>query len=460
VNFSVLLVDDDVLFASTVQQFLARDGIRVEVAHSLSEARPKLGQQSPLVLLDTQLPDGLGSSLVPAIRSACEWARVIVVTGSPAIDNAIEALRMGIDDYLLKPVDLEALRLAVLRSRSALVDERVAAVERWRRTQLKTQSELISRGAWFSGQHQLLQRAAASTFPIVLRGETGCGKTQLARYIHSISPRAGGPFLSLNCASIPESLIESELFGHERGAFTGAAQAKEGLFELAEGGTLLLDEIGEMSLSAQSKLLTVLEDGLVRRVGGTSTKRCDVRIIAATHVDLRQATRQHAFRDDLRYRLEVVSLLVPPLRERLDELEQLIAHWLERLRPQRNYHVPDSEIQLLKQYAWPGNLRELRNVLERALLVADTPMLLPSRQLDMAPVPHQSLTLPPLTLAELEQRRIGEALQAAAGSRNETAAALGISLATLRRKLKFLPAAQAPSLKDQSALKRQNERSH
>ncbi len=447
-NFSVLLVDDDVLFATTVQQFLARDGIQVELAHSIAEAKPKLGQQSPLVLLDAQLPDGLGSSLVPAIRAACEWARVIVVTGSPAIDNAIEALRMGIDDYLLKPVDLEALRLAVLRSRAALVEERVAAVERWRRSQLRSESDVISRGAWFSRQRQLLERASASTFPIVLRGETGCGKTQLARYIHSISPRAAGPFLSLNCASIPESLIESELFGHERGAFTGATQAKEGLFELAEGGTLLLDEIGEMSLNAQSKLLTVLEDGLVRRVGGTSTKRCDVRIIAATHVDLSQATRQHAFREDLRYRLEVVSLVVPPLRERLDEFEQLIAHWLERLRPQRAYHVPDSEIQLLKQYAWPGNLRELRNVLERALLVADTSTLLPSRHLEMAASPIQAQTLPPVTLAVLERRRINEALQSAGGSRIHTAAALGISLATLRRKLKQTPSVEERSFED------------
>ncbi len=434
--FSLLIVDDDILFAESVREYLRRDAIAVEVAHSLSEAMVKLEARFPLVVLDHQLPDGAGVSLVPAIRAASEFARVVMVTGAPALDNAIDALRAGIDDYLVKPVELEALRLAVLRTQGSLEQARVAAVERWRRQRLQTHREFVTGGAWFERNRQLLERAAQSAFPIVLKGETGTGKTLLARHLHALSVRANGPFLSLNCASLPESLVESELFGHERGAFTGATQSKEGLFELADGGTLLLDEIGEMTLSAQAKLLSVLEDGLVRRVGATGVRQVDVRVIAATHVDLQSAGAKGSFREDLRYRLEVVSLEVAPLRERLDELEGLVEHWLRKLRPQRTCHLADGELDRLKRYAWPGNLRELRNVLERTLLLEDGSTVFPSQHLPRARAAQPPPAQPQLPLSALEKHHILEALSAAHGSRQKTAADLGISIATLRRKLK------------------------
>ena len=438
--FAVLLVDDDALFGETVQSYLARDGIEVAVALDLASARAALEVPRPLVVLDALLPDGAGASLIPLVRQKAEEARIIMVTGSPAIEDAVEAIRAGIDDYLEKPIDLEALRLAVLRTRRAFETSRVAAIERRRREQSVDASISIS-GEWFERQRDLFVRGAESSHPLLLLGETGTGKTLLATKAHQLSPRSGGPFLSLNCATLPAELVESELFGHDKGAFTGATSTREGLFELADGGTLFLDEVGELPLPAQAKLLSVLEDGVIRRVGGSSLRKVDVRIIAATHQNLKEMCAARRFRDDLRYRIEVIVVTVAPLRERTAEIEPIVETWL-RASPGRHGTVPSlapGELAKLLAYPWPGNVRELKNVIDRALLLRQGSVILPSAALPSVISPAQSPSrLPKLCLADLERQRICEALEDHGSSRIKTAESLGISLATLRRKLNEL----------------------
>ncbi len=436
-KFAVLLVDDDAFFAETVQRFLAKDGIEVEIALDLASARHALETPRPLVILDAILPDGSGASLLPLVKEKAEGARVIMVTGSPAVEDAVTAIRAGIDDYLEKPIDLESLRLAVLRTRRDVETSRVAAVERRRRERALHESTAIS-GGWFEQQRDLFVRGAASAHPLLFLGETGTGKTLLARKAHQLSPRSEGPFLALNCATLPPELVESELFGHERGSFTGATTSREGLFELAHGGTLFLDEIGELPLAAQAKLLSVIEDGWIRRVGGGAQRKVDVRIVAATHQNLQEMAAARRFRDDLRYRIEVVVVTVAPLRERTDEIESIVDGWL-RAAPGRHGIVPTlapGELARLQEYAWPGNVRELKNVIDRTLLLQSGPVLRPSSALPFAPRDRgPEERLPKVSLAELEERRIHEALEDNEGSRQKTAETLGISVATLRRKL-------------------------
>jgi len=447
-GMKLLVVDDDRLFTAAIRDYLEVDDLEVQVVHDLASARQIGIEHFDVVILDNLLPDGRGLELVDALGDGPDRPRILVLTAHPGFSNAVEALRHGIDDYLTKPIELEHLRYLVLRG------AQTRKLERFTEAARRQQEEP---GKFFFGQvlreqKEFLDQTASASSPVLITGETGSGKTLLAELFHLRSGRQG-PFLKLNCGALPSTLVEAELFGVEKGAFTGAV-ARAGLFELANGGTLFLDEIAELELSSQSKLLGVLDDGKVRRLGSSQERRIDVRVLAATHVDLEQAIELKLFRRDLYFRLGVLKLEVPPLRERLDDLPQLVDLLLQRAGKGKAL-LATGELEKLARYAWPGNVRELRNVLDRALLLQPLSALRPSALLlvdhlaqpaspridgDMGGLAKEQENLP---LAEVERRHILATLERFGGHRQNTALALGIGLATLRRKLQDF--GQAPA---------------
>lgn len=447
-SIDVLVVDDDPLWTMAVTDYLRADGLECASASSRAEARPLLAAGPRLLILDQHLPDGPGLDLVEAPgmegRSLC---RVLVVTGHPRVEDAVQALRLGIDDYLTKPVSLEVLRHAVLRSLESLRLEKLASLEKWRDAQQRDGSALV--GAGLASLLATVGQVAPSAAPVLLTGETGSGKSLVARAIHDASGRTG-PYVKVNCAALPSQLVEAELFGVERGAYTGATATRPGLFELADQGTLLLDEIGELELSSQAKLLSVLDDGEARRVGGSRPIRFKARIVAATNRDLWAEVAAKTFRADLLYRLEILKLDLPPLRNRPGDIEELCAYHLSRLGDKQR--LAAGELERLQAYGWPGNTRELFAVLERAALL-QSPPLRPSAFLHGAAQPAlpPAATLPvaafqegreapserrKASLSQVEQSHILEVLSACGGRRAQAAALLGIGPATLQRRLR------------------------
>ncbi len=448
---TILLVDDDGLFRETAAELLAEDGLQVRTAADLASARTQLDQAVALLVVDQRLPDGHGLSLVQDLREQGHRARVLIVTAHPEVGDAVEALRLRIDDYLTKPIDLETLRLSVLRSLETVRLEQTQRLMR-REQDLERTETLVGDG--LAEVRRLVATAAATTGPVLITGETGTGKSLAAKAIH-YQGSGDRPFVKTNCAAIPDTLVEAELFGVEKGAFTGAGSSREGLFELASDGTLFLDEIGELSPTVQAKLLGVLEDGRARRVGGGDDRDFSVRVLAATNVDVAAAIERGEFRRDLFYRLNVLRIDLPPLRSRLGDLPDLVPALLRQLSGARDLHLAAGEMSRLQGYSWPGNVRELRNVLERSLLLAGTDKLAPSSflpanrpskglrdvqdsgSLDGAKPDAKAPTAPEdlPTLEEMEMAHIHRMLQACGGNRTHAARHLGIGLATLRRKI-------------------------
>ncbi|MDX9735233.1 MAG: sigma-54 dependent transcriptional regulator [Thermoanaerobaculia bacterium] len=436
---TLLVVDDDRLFGEALRMDLASDELEVLLAGSCAEVVRICHDFPPdVVLLDQRLPDGAGASLCPTILAANERAKIVFATAHPTFENALEAVRAGAVDYVSKPCELEQVRMVLARCLRLLDLERAESRESRRREVEARASELVGETGGLSEVSRLVGLAASSDVPVLLTGETGTGKSLVARAIHYRSARSGGEFVSLNCAALPESLIEAELFGHEKGAFTGAAASREGLFELAERGTLFLDEIGDMPPLLQSRLLTVLEDRLVRRVGGRVARRVDFRVMAATNVDVADALSAHRLRRDLYYRLDVLRIEVPPLRERRQDFPDLVRHFLASVPGGASLPpLASGELERLAAHDWPGNLRELRNVLERAALVrrAGEP-LRPS-----AFLPHDHASAPSVPadvvvpLEQVEARAIRDAVARTGGNLTRAAALLGVSVSTLRRKL-------------------------
>jgi two-component system response regulator PilR (NtrC family) len=413
----LLLVDDDDLFCMAVGDLLADAQVDIVRVSSLAEARQLGPARFHVVVLDDRLPDGRGLDLLDVLRAEVRQPRVVVVSGVPDIDMAIAALRYRALDFLYKPIEPDALLRLV---RSARPPNPRA-------------------GATFDGafDDQLL-RYAASDMPLLLRGETGTGKTSLARRLHAASPRASGPFVMCNCGALPEALIESELFGSERGAYTGAGVARAGLIESAAGGTFFLDEIGELPLACQAKLLDVLESKCLRRVGAVHARQIDVRFMAATHVDLEAAAEARRFRRDLLFRLDVLRIELPTLRSRPNSLPGLVAAILRDLEIERP--LADGEIERLAAHAWPGNIRELRNVLQRAAMMQPEGALAPAallapRVTTNPPAPAQVDEAAGATIEEISLRHMAEVV-ARSPTRKHAAAVLGIGESTLRRKLK------------------------
>ncbi len=369
----ILLVDDDANLRQVIEYSLCERGHSVVAVESGDEALRRLDEGFDLVITDVILGDISGLEILAQTKARTPHTAVIVITAHGAIQDAVRAMKLGAHDYLTKPFDLEAMALVVdkaLRYR-ALTQENVRL--RAELTERFSFENIIGVSPKMQAVFATLRTVAASDATVLITGETGTGKELIARALHHNSERRGGPLITVNCAAIPEALLESELFGHVKGAFTGAIQNKKGKFEIADGGTIFLDEVAELGGALQAKLLRVLQEREVEPIGGTATRAIDVRVVAATNRDLSQAVRRGAFRDDLFYRLAVVPIDLPPLRERREDIPLLVEHFLRKHGKGGELTVTPEAMALLRAYDWPGNVRELENICERiALFVAGT----------------------------------------------------------------------------------------
>ncbi len=435
---TILIVDDEAAQRLLISKALNRE-YEVAAASSGIEATQLLTRRSfDLVITDQRMPGMSGIELTRWIRERFPEIPIIVLTAHGSVETAVEAMKLGAQEYLTKPLKSpEELRHVVAKAlRGKRLQDRmlVHAAE----TDAQFPADIIAQSDAIKKVLTLAAQVAPQPTTVLLTGESGTGKEVVARFIHRRSPRANEPFVAVNCAALTETILESELFGHEKGAFTGAIQARRGRFELAHGGSLFLDEVGELSVNIQAKLLRVLQEQEFERVGGTRAIIVDVRVIAATNKDLEKALEEKSFREDLFYRLNVFPIHIPPLRERREDILPLAEFFIKRI-SSRMGRVPafltDETRDLLQRYDWPGNVREMENAIERALIVGNGASILPGdlplRSQPSGPNPRQ-----PATLAEIEKKAILDALSRNRGERRATAEELKISLRTLQYRLK------------------------
>jgi len=449
----ILLVEDKESLRRVLRLTLEGAGYTVAEAEDARSAAQELARAPfRLVLTDLRMPHGSGLDVLRASKAADPEAPVVLMTAYGSIDEAVQAMKDGAHDFLQKPVDSNHLLLLVERAleQARLRTENILLREEWSRRygfpRIIGESDAIKRAVAET------QRVATTDTTVLLLGESGTGKELFARAVHHLSPRRDRPMVAVNCAAIPETLIESELFGHERGSFTGATERRPGKFELASGGTIFLDEIGELPLSAQGKLLRAIEEKVVDRIGGRAPVPVDVRVVAATNRDLQAAAERGEFRRDLYFRLAVFPVRVPPLRERGDDVALLARHFAAQYGKElrkREAALSDAAVEALRAHAWPGNVRELENAIERACILADSLTLSPA-DLGLAgpasPAEGESTAGLDLsgTLAEaaeraaraVERRKIAEALRAHDGNKTRAAEELGVSYKTLLTKIK------------------------
>ncbi len=457
----ILIVDDEKMIRWTLSQALKSWGyIPIEVA-TVSETIETFENELPqAVLLDIDLPDGSGLDLLRDIKNLNPEAVVIMITGNVRVETTISALRGGAYDFISKPIHLEELKVSIRNGLEAHELRKEVKHIRRERSQNFRFEQIIGESPKMKEMLSLARKVAESEVSsVLLQGESGTGKDLIAKAIHYASHRSEKPFVAINCAAIPSNLVESELFGYERGAFTDAKGRKEGLFEQAEGGTLLLDEIGEMELGLQAKLLRVLEEGVFRRVGGLKDIPLDVRVIAASNRDLKSESTAGLFRLDLYYRLSVIQIDIPPLRERGGDVLLLAKFYLEtlgeRVRPKKTFHGFAPEvIKVFQNYDWAGNVRELRNVVERCLILEDADNITTSYLPHDLLAPHSisskdgnhngsdsfDLTLPQsgISLEKIEDSLVRQAIENSHGNQTRAAQLLGISRDQLRYRLKKL----------------------
>lgn len=438
---NILVIDDDKVFCDAVKDYFDSETSEVFVANTGADGLAICSQRRvEVVLLDQKLPDAQGVSLCPPILKQNDQTKIIFVTAYPSFDNAVEAIKAGASDYLSKPFELEELELAVEQALRMLELERIEQLQSYKDDKENEETVLIHGHGRFDEVLKLVDLAASADAPVLITGNTGTGKNVVARSIHYKSSAKRKAFISVSCAALPENLIEAELFGHEKGAFTGAVTARKGIFELAEGGTLFLDEIGAMPLHLQSKLLGVLEDKKIRRIGGESIRPVDARIIAASNTDLEKAIKNKTFRDDLYYRLSVIRIHIPPLMDRPQDIPKLCDFFIHKMAKDRKVTLPDSELSRLMEYKWPGNVRELKNVIERSLIIQKGAVLKPSELLKgstpLPPPSSVSVEDDVATLEKVEKKYIRYALGKFSGNYTQTARALGISLSTMKRKIR------------------------
>jgi DNA-binding NtrC family response regulator len=438
----ILVVDDEEKLRRVIELHLLSAGFEVDKARSAEDAL-KLVDRADMVITDLRLPAMDGLALLALIRRQNAQAPVVVMTAFGTVENAVEAMKMGANDFLLKPFSLDHLTAVVqkaLEMRALRDENRQLKEELGRRYEF---DNIKGRSGVMQEIFSTISRVAPTRATVLLAGESGVGKDLIARAIHFHSPRRDRPFVKINCTALPENLMESELFGYEKGAFTGAAQSKPGKFEQADTGTVLLDEIGDVPASIQVKLLRVLQEREIERLGSNKTLHIDVRIIAATNQDLRAALEQGAFREDLYYRLNVVPINIPPLRARREDIPFLAWHFVKALAADNGSQVQsmtDAALQKLTEYYWPGNVRELQNVIERSLvLCSGTTLDAEDIKLETSPRPRPQTgdhLLPDgVTLDQFEQSIIREALQRAEGNKSQAARILGLSRNALRYRL-------------------------
>jgi DNA-binding NtrC family response regulator len=416
----------------------------VTLAANLAEAREALRRRTyHIALLDMRMPDGDGLTLLSEIRESSPATEVVMLTAFGTIEEAIRAMKLGAFDFLTKPIRLTELETVLERAAQKQRLERSFAALRHQVERLQPPTGFVGESPQVEELLRLVERVAHTDSTVLLRGDSGVGKELIASAIHRQSARAHEPFVVVDCASLHENLLQSELFGHEKGAYTGAVSLKNGLFEVADQGTMFLDEIGELTPTLQVKLLRVLETGVFRRLGGTVDIRVDVRVIAATNRSLESMMSEGAFRDDLYYRLNVFSIPIPPLRERREDIPILIDHFIRSsaLTRQREVRISPRAMELLTRYSWPGNVRELKNMIERALILCDEGTLQPEHlPLGLRGATPATATASDdlCTLEEAERRYIRRVLEECGGHRQRTAHVLGISERTLYRKLQEL----------------------
>ncbi|HEY3269340.1 MAG TPA: sigma-54 dependent transcriptional regulator [Armatimonadota bacterium] len=443
----ILVVDDEAGIRTVLTDLLAGPGFTVETAFDGKSAMEAAERKYDAALVDLSLPGASGLDILDALKRKNPDTAVIIMTAYASVQTAIKAMRQGAYDFITKPFDLDEVQLLVDRAleRTRLIDE-----NRYLLGELKSRynfDNVIGHSREVQEAYLMAARVADSNASVLILGETGTGKEFLARAIHYQSNRAEGPFIKVNCAALPESLLESELFGHEKGAFTNAVARRAGRFELADGGTLFLDEIGDITPATQVKLLRVLQEKQFERVGGQETLQVNVRIVAATNRDLEAAMEEGSFREDLYYRLNVISIHLPPLRERPDDVPRLVTHFIAKYNQEtakRVLSVSDEGLEMLKRHNWRGNIRELENCIERAVILANDDCL-QARDLLLsgaaAAAPALSAAAPTegtagLTLREVERRHILATLESCEGNQSKAAAILGIDRKTLRTKVR------------------------
>ena len=450
-HLTALIVEDDKNSRESLAALVEREGFAVGQASTFQEALERLAADQPdVTLVDLVLPDGDGLALMrdDRVPSSSEF---VVVTGNASVDSAVSALRDGASDYLTKPIDRARLKTILANvSRTRQLKQQVVTL-RGELREMGRFGPLVGRSETMQPVYDLLSRVAPTRASVLLTGESGTGKELAAQTIHRLSRRSEAPFLAVNCGAITQTLIDSELFGHEKGSFTGADKSRQGYFENAQGGTLFLDEITEMPLESQVKLLRVLETSKLMRVGGSESLDVDVRLVAATNREPLQAIQDGKLREDLYYRLNVFPIALPPLRDRGQDVEMLANHFLEQdnAREKRRKRLSNDALKRLREYRWPGNVRELKNAIERAAILADEiigPELLPDPG---APVPAGNSgdsgavlqVRVGSSLDDVERRLILATLQEIGGDKKRAAELLGISLKTLYNRLNLYEAA-------------------
>ncbi len=438
----ILIVDDESNARAALAEILRDEGYVTETAADGFKGLGKLEEFNPdVILTDLKMPGLDGIAFMEKARTASPGTVFVVMTAFGTISSAVEAMKKGAENYLLKPLDLDALGAVIERAveKAKLVQETRALRERLR--ERNAFSHIVSSDPRMRELLDMVAQVGPSKASVLITGESGTGKELIAEAIHLASPRAKAPFVRLHCAALSESLLESELFGHERGAFTGAVARREGRFKQADGGTLFLDEIGEISPSVQVKLLRFLQEKTFERVGGNETLKVDVRVIAATNRDLAAEIKRGRFREDLFYRLNVVTVEIPPLRDRRGDIPALAMFFLRRCAAENGRAIEtfsDDALQAMNDHGWPGNVRELENVVERAVVLCDGPVI-DRRHLPTTIVPSESRDaappVPGTTIADLERWAILKTLEACGGSTSKAATLLGVSPRKIQYKL-------------------------
>ena len=441
-QWQILVVDDEEVMRDSLAAWLAEDGYTVETAASGREAIDTARRKDyAIYFVDLKMPGGIdGIETMMEIRRLHPEASIIIITAYATVDTAITAMKEGAQEYIVKPCNPEEISLLVNRIIKMKNLQRENAILRKKLTRQYRFGDILSKNARMQEIFALASDVSSLRSTVLIQGESGTGKELIARAIHFSGDRATKPFVAVSCAALTESLLESELFGHEKGSFTGASAQRRGKFEMADGGTLFLDEIGDISAKLQVDLLRVLQERAFYRVGGSAEVRVDVRVIAASKVDLREAVRQGCFRDDLYYRLNVIEIDLPPLRNRREDVPLLAEHFLERLTPELRKEISgisEGALRLLMDYSWPGNVRELENSVERAMVTCKGHVLTEDNFAFLARSNSGPAWSPPdVSLEEMEKLMIEATLDRKTGNVKEAAVALGIDRSTLYEKIK------------------------